>query len=51
MRRMKGEGSLRKRPDGRWEIRVMLGRDENGKRKGISFYGKTKKEVEANFEE
>ena len=32
MRRMKGEGSLRKRPDGRWEIRVMLGRDENGKR-------------------
>lgn len=51
MRRMKGEGSLRKRPDGRWEIRVMLGRDENGKRKGISFYGKTKKEVQANFEE
>lgn len=42
---------MRKRPDGRWEIRVTSGKDENGKRKGISFYGKTKKEVQAAFDE
>lgn len=30
-RRAKGEGSLRKRSDGRWEGRYTVGRDENGK--------------------
>ena len=30
-RRARGEGSLRKRSDGRWEGRYTVGRDENGK--------------------
>ena len=30
-RRAKGEGSLRKRSDGRWEGRYTAGRDETGK--------------------
>jgi hypothetical protein len=34
------EGSIRKRPDGRWEARVMF---DDGERK--SFYGKTRQEV------
>lgn len=35
-----GEGTIRKRPDGRWEARILLG---SGKRK--SLYGKTRQEV------
>jgi integrase len=36
-RRGNGEGSLTKRPDGRWEARITL---ENGKRK--SFFSRTR---------
>ena len=41
-RRMNGEGLLRKRPDGRWEVRVMDGRRDDGKPNYIYFYGRTK---------
>ena len=44
-KRMNGEGLIRKRPDGRYEIRIMEGYQENGKQKVVSLYGKTKKEV------
>src|SRR5262245_14000538 len=39
-RRSNQEGSIRKRPDGRWEARLVLG---NGERK--SLYGQTRQEV------
>ena len=41
-----GSGSIRQRPDGRWEARLTLGYDEGtGKRKTLSIYGTTQKEV------
>ena len=33
-RRYNGEGTIRKRPDGRWECTVMIGFQEDGRRKG-----------------
>ncbi len=39
-------GSVYKRKDGRWEFRISLGKDENGKRIFRSFYGKTREEAE-----
>ena len=50
-RRANGEGTLRERPDGRWEITIMVGYRDNGKRKYKSFYGKTQKEVRAKAKE
>ena len=44
-KRMNGEGLIRKRPDGRYELRIMDGYQKNGKQKIVSFYGKTKEEV------
>ena len=42
----KGTGSIRKRPDGRWEGRYTIGRDPvTGKQKQKSVYGKTQQEV------
>ena len=42
----KGSGSIRKRPDGRWEARYTVGVDpETGKQIRKSIYGKTQKEV------
>ena len=35
------------RKDGRWECRIMLGKDKTGKRKFQSFYGKTREEAES----
>lgn len=40
-RRGKGEGSIRKRADGRWEARVDLGRGLDGKRRQKSVFGAT----------
>ena len=40
----KGNSYLRK--DGRWECRVFVKKDKNGKRKFRSFYGKTREEAE-----
>lgn len=50
MRRMNGEGTLRYRSDGRWEIRVMQGYRDDGKVKYKYFYGRTKKLVLEKFE-
>lgn len=40
-----GTGSVSQRKDGKWQGRVNLGRDINGKRKQKYFYGDTEKEV------
>jgi integrase len=45
MTRGKGEGTIYKRPDGRWEARVVVGRTPRGNPKRRSVYGKTRKEV------
>lgn len=39
-------GNTYLRKDGRWESRIPIGKDENGKRKFRSFYGKTREEAE-----
>lgn len=44
-KRSNGDGTLRKRSDGRWECRVMNGTCLDGKPKYKTFYGKTQKEV------
>lgn len=44
-RRNNGEGSVQKRKDGRWECSLMIGFQEDGRRKRKSFYGKTKNEA------
>lgn len=44
-RRSNGEGSLRLRADGRWEMTISDGYRDDGKRKTKTFYGKTQKEV------
>lgn len=45
-RRGNGEGSIYKRPDGKWAGQVSIGYDPaTGKLKRKSFYGKTRKEV------
>ena len=45
-RRAKGEGTLRKRSDNRWEGWFDIGKDENGKIKRISVTAKTKTECQ-----
>jgi integrase len=40
-----GEGSIRQRPDGSWEARIAVGRNEDGKPIQRSIYGKTQAEV------
>lgn len=44
-KRDNGEGLIRKRKDGRYELRIMDGYQKNGKQKVISFYGQTRQEV------
>ena len=44
-RRANGEGTLRKRADGRWECCIMIGWQADGRKKVKSFYGKTQEEV------
>lgn len=45
-RNAQGAGSIRQRPDGRWEARYTVGRDSGtGKQIQRSIYGKTQKEV------
>ena len=46
-KRANGEGTLRQRSDGRWECSIMVGFNDNGRRKYRSFYGETQKEVRA----
>ena len=40
-----GQGSIYRRKDGRWEARLSLGTDKNGKRQSKSFYGATREEA------
>ena len=44
-RRPNGDGMVRKRPDGRWEARIVVGHKENGKPIYKSVFGKTQSEV------
>ena len=44
-KRANGEGSIRKRGDGRWEGRYTVGYDESGKVKMKNVLGKTQAEV------
>lgn len=44
-KRANGEGSLRRRPNGRWEWTFMEGYQSNGKRRIKSFYGRSLTEV------
>lgn len=43
-RRKNGTGTIRERTDGRWEGRIIIGYDDNGKAKTKSVFGKTKTE-------
>ena len=40
-----GAGGIRRRSDGTYEARLLIGYQDNGKPKRVSFYGKTEKEV------
>lgn len=40
------KSNVYQRKDGRWESRISMGKDKNGKRKYRSFYGKTREEAE-----
>lgn len=44
-KRSNGEGTLRKRPNGLWECTMMVGYQEDGRRRYKSFYGKSQKEA------
>ncbi len=44
-RRDNNDGTLRKRKDGRWEGRLLIGYGQNGKARQQYFYGKTRAEV------
>ena len=51
-RAARGQGSIRQRADGRWEARLTLGYDEGtGKRKTLSIYGASQKEVKRKLTE
>lgn len=46
-----GAGGIRRRPDGRYEARLVVGYRDNGKPKRISIYGSTEKEVRRKLNE
>ena len=50
-KRANGEGSIRKRSDGRWEGRYTVGYDENGRVKMKNVLGKTQAEVKEKLKE
>ena len=50
-KRSHGEGTLRHRSDGRWELRMMDGYQKDGSPRFKTFYGKTQKEVKLNLKE
>ncbi|MBE3590445.1 MAG: site-specific integrase [Firmicutes bacterium] len=45
-RRGRGEGSIFRRKDGRWAAEMSLGYGPDGKRRRVTIYGKTKREVQ-----
>ena len=48
-RRPNGDGSIRKRSDGRWEGRIVIGHKQDGKPMYKSVFGKTQKEMYSKF--
>ena len=50
-KRSNGEGTIRQRDSGRWECTIMIGYQEDGRRKRKTFYGKTKTEVQKKIRE
>ena len=44
-KRSHGEGTIRRRSDGRWECRIMDGYRDDGRPYLHTFYGRTPKEV------
>ena len=48
-RRPNGDGTVRKRPDGRWEARIIVGHKENKKPIYKSVFGLTQAEAMAKF--
>ncbi|MCX7884095.1 MAG: tyrosine-type recombinase/integrase [Caloramator sp.] len=44
-KRGNNEGTIYRRPNGLWCAQITLGRDDNGKLKRMTFYGKTRQEV------
>ena len=46
-----GDGSLRQRSDDKWELRVTVGKDINGKSIRKSFYGDKQSEVKLKYKE
>ena len=47
-KRANGEGSIRKKPNGHWELQIMDGWKPNGKRNIRSFSGRTQKKSSKN---
>lgn len=50
-KRANGEGTLRQRPNGSWELTIMEGFQDDGRRRYKSFYGKTQREVKDKLKE
>ena len=50
-KRSHGEGTLRHRSDGRWELRMMDGYQKDGSPRFKTFYGKTQKEAKLKLKE
>ena len=50
-KRSNGEGNIRQRPNGSWEARLSYVDEATGKRKRVSFYGRTKREVRDKLKE
>ena len=50
-RRGKGEGTIFKRKDGRWQGAITIGYDENGKQRRKTVYGSTRAEVRDKLDE
>jgi len=50
-RRLNGEGNIRRRKDGRWQIRIMLGYRDDGKPDFKYFYGRTKREAQEKLDD
>ena len=50
-RRGKNEGSIFQRKDGRWVGQIQIGHHPDGRRKFVSYYGKTRREVARKLED
>ena len=48
-KRANGEGNLRQRSNGTWQLSVMIGRNENGQKIVKYFTGHTQKEAKTKF--